>query len=122
MNKETTELLQQLAAKLGTTAEHLWAILIRQAFISACTDLLLYASTIFLVWMCAKKFPQWLSSSNHDPDSDTHFAYIWVFAIASITAAILVIGSVMTIPDTITAFANPEYWALKQILDAVGQK
>ena len=35
MNEATAKLIEELAAKLGTTAEHLWGVLVRQAPISA---------------------------------------------------------------------------------------
>ena len=34
MNQETIELLKVLADKFGTTTEHLWSVLINQAFLS----------------------------------------------------------------------------------------
>lgn len=38
MNEETSKLIRELADKLGTTAEHLWSVLVKQAPISSATD------------------------------------------------------------------------------------
>lgn len=54
MNEETRKLIESLAASLGTTAEHLWQVLLRQAYISFWTDLLFYTITAVGVWFTAK--------------------------------------------------------------------
>lgn len=118
MNKETTELLQQLAAKLGTTAEHLWTVMIRQAFISACTDLIFYATTIALVWIFIKKLPRLLGLLEDSEDLPEFLYFLALIALAVITVGFVVV-SIAMIPGTIAALANPEYWALKQILEAL---
>lgn len=35
MNEQTEKLLREIAAKIGTTGEHLWGVLIQQAYIRA---------------------------------------------------------------------------------------
>jgi len=51
MNEQTQQLIEKLAEKLGTTAEHVWAVLVRQAPLSSATDaiaLCIYAAV--MVW------------------------------------------------------------------------
>ena len=40
MNDQTVQLLRELAEKFGTTTEHLWGVLIKQAYISGVGDLI----------------------------------------------------------------------------------
>jgi len=122
MNKETLDLLQQLAAKLGATAEHLWAALIRQAFISGCVDLVLYAFTGCLIWFTFKTIPK-LAKALDDDDRTEAEAVGAIAAIGALLVAVVVfgIGSAVSVSGTITAFSNPEYWALQQILSAIGK-
>lgn len=40
MDEKYYELLERIATKLGTTAEHLWGVMVKQAPISGITDLI----------------------------------------------------------------------------------
>ena len=40
MNDQTLELIRDLAEKLGTTTEHLWGVLVTQAYISGVGDVI----------------------------------------------------------------------------------
>jgi len=118
MNKETLDLLQQLAAKLGTTAEHLWSVLIRQAYISFAMDLVLYVALILAMFVCFKKvFPFFGHKCQEDPDGDFVYLLGTFFVGAILLACTLV--AIFGISDTVTKIANPEYWALMQIFDAM---
>jgi hypothetical protein len=44
MNDNTTKLLGDLAQKLSTTSDKLWAMLLRQAHIQFWTNLIIYAA------------------------------------------------------------------------------
>lgn len=48
MNEQVLALLTQLAEKLGTTVEHLWSVLVKQAFISTTVNLLIYSLLLIL--------------------------------------------------------------------------
>lgn len=119
MNEQTLNALKELAAKLGTTAEHLWSVLIRQAYISFATDLVLYFVLALAMWLSFKKLFPFLSNRIHeDPDGD--FAY-WIAAGMTATLLVLcILLAIFNITDTVTKIANPEYWALMRILDAIG--
>ena len=120
MDKQTLDLLQQLAAKLGTTAEHLWAVLVRQAFCSGCADLLVYGLAGAFVWLTLRKTPKWIQTVK-DAESDLEeAAYVVALAISWLLVVIFIIAAACSLGDTVAAFVNPEYWALKQILAAIG--
>lgn len=48
MNNDVGELILELAERLGTTGEHLWGVLVRQAPISGAIDL-----TVMAAWVLA---------------------------------------------------------------------
>lgn len=109
MNKETTDLINALAEKLGTTAEHLWAVLIRQAPITASMELLLILTllvavivTACLAWRCAKK------------NNDEAVACMTIISIALFVA--LIFTTATELPTIVAGFVNPEYWALTQVM------
>lgn len=119
MNEQTIQLIRELADKLGTTAEHLWGVLIRQAPIYSAS----YITTIFvilgaLLWLLRNLKASIAKVASDDFDGDPIFIF-GVVANAIGIIAILLAFSVNILPDISMIFAgffNPEYWALKQIL------
>ena len=111
MNDQTTKLIETLAAKLGTTADHLWSVLVTQARLSATIDLsgiVICYALLFISLM----FGWWRSR-----DGDDFWGFINI---------ILVLGFVILSLITLTqasniaaGFYNPEYLALREILKAL---
>ena len=123
MDQNTLQALTALAAKLGTTAEYLWGVLLRQAPITGATDLLVMVAwvTAVVIWArivrrkTAKPAPTTedrYPSAAWDDEVGVGLAWASVAAIAAITS--LIIGS--NLSTTVAALVNPEYWALRQIL------
>ncbi len=111
MNEATQKMIEELAAKLGTTTEHLWGVLVRQAPISAVVGLACDAVILGLVvlgWVKLSriKFENW----NQD------FGRGLLYAGLVIATALVVIGVVFELQMEIAGLVNPEYWALKQLL------
>lgn len=111
MNEATEKLIEELAAKLGTTVEHLWAVLIRQAPISAVVGLTVDAVFIWLVVLGWKKL------SKVDFDSwDSDMGKGMLYAGLSLATAIVVACVLCELPVLVAGLLNPEYWALKQVM------
>ncbi len=116
MNEQTTQFLNALATKLGTTAEYLWSILVAQAPISATIQLIqtiiLTVVTVFL-WRAHKRF---LNSKAYDA-----FEFYPGGAMTISAAIVLCIWIVnfFSIDNLISGFFNPEYWALNELLRAM---
>jgi large-conductance mechanosensitive channel len=123
MDEKTLQALTTLAEKLGTTAEYLWSVLLKQAPISAATDLVVIAAWVFGVAMWAKfvqrkttkpaatendRYP----SADWNDDVGVGLAWISVF----VSGLIVAIISGACFSSIVAAVFNPEYWALKQIL------
>lgn len=116
MNEQTAKLIEQLAAKLGTTAEHLWGVLVRQAPISAITDILTSMLIVFLIWKSLGFVQRKTRDTNDAPadwDEEGAFAAWVIWGIAALIGTLCVLCDINYI---VAGFANPEYWALKQIL------
>lgn len=119
--KELTPLLEKLAAKLGTTVEMLWGVLLKQAAISATMDLIFCVGIVVGFTWCFR-FVQ--RKTTPIPETDGRYAYSdWDDAgkgVAWIIIAVMaVIGSILIIcgvQNAVTAFLNPQYWALEHIL------
>jgi hypothetical protein len=114
MDDKTLQALTTLANKLGTTAEYLWGVLLRQAPLSGAIDLALVAAwAAACFWMVrfvraktAGDDPVWMDEAGR--------ALAWAGVWFACLGVALIGGSVLT--DAVTALANPEYWALRQIL------
>ena len=121
---EMIAFLERLAMGLGTTADKLWGILLKQALISGITTLTLMTIGICLE-ICGLLFilrktrippvTQEIEFPNAEWDSDAATIpwAIWGF---SVFISIVVFSCYAE--NTICAFANPEYWALDKLLSA----
>lgn len=112
MDDKTLQALTVLANKLGTTAEYLWGVLVRQAPISATIDLLVMAVWALLIWawfrfVLRKTAEDWARD-------EAAVAFAWGSVCVAVLLYVLIVG--LGISQTLSALLNPEYWALKQIL------
>lgn len=122
MDDKTLQALTGLANKLGTTAEYLWDVLLKQAPLTGVIDLLMMAAWVIgaVVWcrfVARKTTKPKATEDNRYPRADlTDEAafFSWASAVAvALVAGIVVTGGLAT---SVAALANPEYWALCQIL------
>ena len=122
MNDKTLELLNRLADKFGTTVEHLWGVLVKQAVISAITELVMAVAMVAL-WLWVFRFVRAKTTKPKPTEEDRYPHAEWreegaliawlVTAVGLLIALIQVYSAATT---GITALLNPEYWALKQVL------
>ena len=113
MNKETQELIERLSEKLGTTADHLWGVLIKQAPIQAIIDGITMAALIVLSILALKLFKDKYKKL-WDTDAEPLVIVAGLFTAMLVVATIIIVCT--TFDTTVTAVFNPEYWALKQII------
>lgn len=116
MNEATAKLIEELAAKLGTTAEHLWGVLVRQAPISATVSATLTLAWI-IVLVCGWRFAvRSMKRSQEDSimhDEEVRSVVIGALILVSIATAVAI--TIVSV-GCVSAFANPEFWALKQVM------
>ena len=120
MDKQITDLLQQLAQKLGTTTEYLWGVMVRQAFIDGVTDIVYYVIVAAYLWIASKNIPKIWKRAIEIEEEDSWDDKAMLLKSLSIAigaaGAIFTFISILNLSYTITKFVNPEYWALSQIL------
>lgn len=122
MNEKLAELLAQLAAKLGTTVEHLWAVLVHQAKVEALVSIGWDIAAVVYVALLIKKLPGWFQAvADYDDEGEGGKAFCMLFgAVAGVVVGVVAfIGIIATVGTTVTQLANPEYWALKEILEVL---
>lgn len=111
MNEQTIRLIETLALKLDTTAEHLWAILIAQAPISSTIGILTNAAIIVALYFMWKKLLT-IKYDNWDNDLGKGVMFGGI-SVATIIGIAIAGGNLQV---EIAGFVNPEYWALRQII------
>lgn len=124
MNDNTTKFLEQLAQKLGTTTEYLWKVLLKQAPISATTTLLQMIFVLIFGWILWKVHKRLLKKSSDDRYSENLYGEYEIATalpmfLGLITFIIMLCISVAYISDVVNGYFNPEYWALKEVLNSV---
>lgn len=110
MDTNTVKLIESLSEKLGTTAEHLWVVLVKQAPISATTMAIFY-----LVFAAITLWTFFLTKKLIAKDSDWFpMWFLWGFFML-----VFIVGFAVDSPSILSGFLNPEYWALNECLDAM---
>lgn len=116
MDEQTAKLIESLSAKLGTTTEYLWGVLLQQAKVSAIISsinaaLLLLSAAVYVVWVhrTNKKMEDLEEWMDNLP-----LGLAGMFG--GVYAIFAVVFGVQYLQKAIIAFTNPEYWAIEQIL------
>jgi len=111
--KEALKRIDVIAAKMGTTAEYLWPLIVKQEIVDSILTFLgiTFATITFII------FSKWLIDSRknketHD-DPDTKEVILLGFLIFS--AIVLIMSLIFFIAEGFD-WINPEYWAFKNII------
>ena len=123
--EKAMELLEALAAKLETTVEYLWAVLVQQARVEAIIDLV-FIAVMMLFWVALyfwhKHCLKPIQSNSYGEDNLYEKGDGIIGAVTFFIALFVLLFTVIAIfqiPDIITGFINPEYAALKEILNTI---
>jgi ABC-type phosphate transport system permease subunit len=124
MNENTAKLIEQLAQKLGTTSEYLWRILLKQAAVDATTTLIQFLAVILFgitLWKIHKKLMKKVSDDKYAETGYDKYeeGAIVPMILSTVVFAILFIICFCCIGDIINGYFNPEYWALKTVLNSI---
>ncbi len=125
MDTNTADLLKQLADKFGTTVEHLWSVLVKQATVNACANALETALGLGLI-IAIGYFLRWLTKPRRKEAQDQYETGAlcdwddgWPVAISIILVVGVIVWLVVagiTVESVIVAINNPEYFALQEVL------
>lgn len=111
MNDKTEQLVRELAEKLGTTADHLWGVLVKQAGISSTVNtlaLVLTGISLAAAW-------RWVTKAIKCGDDDSEETALLVGIFISVVSLVWFICLMSSVSDILSGFINPEYWALKYL-------
>ena len=117
MTEKITEAITLLALKFGTTAEHLWRVLTKQAIVTAIGDILI-AVLCIVTFLIIFKSLKYIKKEVEDPDNCADMDdYTGVFISLSLVTGIAMLVFGYCISSIITCLLNPEYYALNKVLE-----
>lgn len=106
-----------LASALKVRAEHVYEVMVRQQVVESITNITKYLIFGIIIWVCFRLVFKHLKK---DPHNDLEDAEAGVpFFIGIIFLIIWVIIFISTINETVTGFVNPEYGAIKAIINFI---
>lgn len=117
MNQEILQRLDALAAKLGVTATHLWAVLVRQAYVEFATSVafavIIAIATYGFVRVVRHGIAQeWYDDYDGLPQIFT--------GIVGIVLGVCWLVALVGVVQGIGYLINPEYFALHEVIKALG--
>ena len=113
--KTVADVLAVLSEKFGTTADHLWAVLVRQQYVYGVTAALLASLCAVAAFWLGRYAYRHINAPTEKYAYTDQSGYFIGLVIAVLFAG-LGIGWTY---DAITMFLNPEYGALKDVLNAL---
>lgn len=128
--------LESLASQLGTTIEFLWGVLLKQAVVSGVMNVV-WALVFFVIFITTliyfiKAFVPYNIYQGEGADRRLHreFSSKWkyweykydggVIGVAALLIITIIVSFSIfmgTLDLAVTAFVNPEYWALQKVLE-----
>lgn len=110
--------LDALATGLGTTAKYLWAITVRQAYVTAIQNIsycvfltiAIFSYVKFVRYAGAKK---WYDGYNCEP------AWVCTIVPGIALGVLTVVCITIALPEAITCIVNPEFWAFQTVLEGI---
>jgi ABC-type proline/glycine betaine transport system permease subunit len=122
MNTEQiAPLLEKLANKLGTTADHLWGVMIVQARIDGYVTLAQIAIMVVATFFYVKGLKYFLKNAEEMHEGAFAASVICV-VIGAIIGIIVWLTTFFNLNLLIASFFNPEYYALHEIMQALKSK
>jgi hypothetical protein len=118
--QEILKRLDVLAEKLGTTAQYLWSVLVKQGTIEGISDI--FVGVIFLIGLiigikllkfCIKEGPKHRSEKCNDWQGP----YIFGSFVGTVMIIAGTIGFTTWIYYGLQALLNPEYYALQKLIE-----
>ena len=110
-----------LATALKAPAEHVYMILIKQQYVKAWVGVMMVLLTLIFIGLCIKfayNIEDWENGISFEGKSASSIGFFIVFTVLSILFIVItIVGGYPA--DIIQGFVNPEYGAIKDIIDFV---
>ena len=113
--------IDAIAEKLGVAAEFVFAALVKQQIVKGISDLVIWIAFLIIFFIFLRltiKYSKGADLDDYEPNASAVFMTVFGF-LSIILFLILTISLANYGPDYIGRIINPEYYALKEIIEAV---
>ena len=120
MDSTTANLLSAMATKIVTTTEYLWRVLVGQAPISAMINIaivLILIGVTYVAYRVMRKMQTLYKADRSEYEYEIAYSASWAFLLVLCVVSLIVVPCSME--NIVTGLFNPEYWALKQIINSL---
>ena len=125
MEEKAFEYIDALAANLGVAAEHVYGALLKQAMVSGVRSLVFIIIFLAVGYAIIKMFMRIYSDVKEGEDGlfvdsyEVSLGGLFALMFGGMAIIIMFLAIMADISNATTALLNPEYWALKEILDTI---
>ncbi|BCO16248.1 putative membrane protein_gp195 [Bacillus phage vB_BceM_WH1] len=110
--------IDQFAAKLGTTSEYIFEILVKQQIAAGISGIIFFAVLLIISLVSIKLGVKWFKMDSRRGDWDYQYMAMW----ASIIGLVVLLLSLAGIGYNIRLIINPEYYAIQDIVNFIKEK
>lgn len=111
MNPDLEKMLTEMALKLNTSADALWAALLWQARIDAAVNLVAFSAITVVLIIAYAKIQKYRRREDCDDE-----VVAWAFLVYGVSALVLALIALACLYEGTVAALNPEYWAIKSLM------
>ena len=125
MEEKAFEYIDAIAANLGVAAEHVYGALLKQAMVSGLRSVVYIIIYLAVSYAIIKVLKRVYSDVKEDEEGlfvdsfGVPLGGVFALVFGGIALVIMFFVIMADISNTSTALLNPEYWALKEILDTI---
>ena len=125
MEEKAFEYIGAIAANLGVAAEHVYGALLKQAMVSGLRSVVYIIICLAVSYAIIKVLKRVYSDVKEDEEGlfvdsfGVPLGGVFALVFGGIALVIMFFVIMADISNASTALLNPEYWALKEILDTI---
>lgn len=125
MEDKAFEYIDAIAANLGVAAEHVYGALLKQSMVSGLRSVLYIIICLAVSYVIIKMIKRIYSDVKEGEDGIFVDSYgislggVFALVFGGIAIILIFFAIMSDISNATTALLNPEYWALKEILDTI---
>ena len=125
MEEKAFEYIDAIAANLGVAAEHVYGALLKQAMVSGLRSVVYIIICLAVGYAILKMFKRIYADVKEGEDGIFVDSYgvslggVFALVFGGIAIILMFFAIMSDISNATTALLNPEYWALKEILDTI---
>ena len=125
MEEKAFEYIDAIAANLGVAAEHVYGALLKQAMVSGLRSVVYIIICLAVSYLIIKMFKRIYSDVKEGEEGifvdsfGVSIGGVIALIFGGIAIVIMFFAIMSDISNATTALLNPEYWALKEILDTI---